>query len=87
MNLEAQARYAARAAELKALGGLAPARAAALSRLALKTVVKVSFFFFFSKELREKERSESSSSCRASPSLRRRSFAGPIASYADQRLS
>ena len=41
MNLEAQARYAARAAELKALGGLAPARASALSRLALKTVVKV----------------------------------------------
>ena len=89
MNLEAQARYAARAAELKALGGLAPARAAALSRLALKTVVKVGvfFFFFFSKELREKERSESSSSCRASQSLRRRSDAGPIASYADQRLS
>jgi len=54
MNLEAQARYARRAAELKALGGLGPARASALSRLALKTVVKVGFgfgfgSFFFSK--------------------------------------
>lgn len=41
MNLEAQARYAARAAEVKALGGLPQARASSLSRLALKTVVKV----------------------------------------------
>lgn len=56
MNLEAQARYAARAAEFKALGGLAPARASALSRLALKTVVKV--VFFFSKE-REEEKLQS----------------------------
>ena len=57
MNLEAQARYAARAAELKALGGLSPARASALSRLALKTVVKVRPFFFLleRRDLRGKE--------------------------------
>jgi hypothetical protein len=57
MNLEAQARYAARAAELKALGGLGPARASALSRLALKTVVKVRPFFFLleRRDLRGKE--------------------------------
>ena len=55
LNLEAQARYAARAAELKALGGLAPARASALSRLALKTVVKVGVSFFQRREnLKEK---------------------------------
>ena len=61
MNLEAQARYAARAAELKALGGLAPARASALSRLALKTVVKVGSVFF--EKERERWRLEKIASC------------------------
>lgn len=60
MNLEAQARYAARAAELKALGGLAPARASALSRLALKTVVKVGLVFFLN---RKRERLVKIASC------------------------
>ena len=72
MNLEAQARYAARAAELKALGGLAPARAAALSRLALKTVVKVGVFFFFFFEGAERERKK-----REQQQLSRLSVASP----------